>query len=129
MKLNPDCIRDILLVIEEKAEYGTVVTFTNECMHNLDKKYSRQEILYHLRQCEWADLLKRINWDAIGDCAIADLSPKGHEFLANIHKNDIWNGVKNIAGKVGSVSLSALVQIASNVVTELIKTQFAITSV
>jgi len=38
----------------------------------------------------------------------------------------VWNGVKSVAGKVGATSLSALTQIATNVVTELIKAQFGL---
>lgn len=128
MKLNPDCIRDILFVVEENTSFRQMIRLTDDNMFGLETKYQRDEILYHVRQCEWSHLLDIEMWTTTGDCLIKDLTPLGHEFLANIHKNEIWTGVKNIASKIGSASLSTLVQIASNVVTELIKSQFAITS-
>lgn len=57
---------------------------------------------------------------------VNDITYAGHEFLANIRKDSVWTGVKSIAGKVGATSLSALAQIATNVVTELIKAHFGI---
>ena len=65
-------------------------------------------------------------FDGGESCIIGDLSPAGHEFLANIRKDTVWNGVKSVAGKVGATSLSALTQIAANVVTELVKAQFGL---
>ena len=103
MKLNPDCIRDILFVVEENTSFNQMLRLTDDNMFGLESKYQHDEILYHV-------------------------TPLGHEFIANVRKNEVWTNVKNIAGQIGSASLSALVQIASNVVTNLIKSQFSITS-
>ena len=78
-------------------------------------------------QCEKSDLIYGVSFYDCGSSAdIRDLTPKGHEFLANIREPKIWNGIKMVSAKIGSASLDALTQIASNVVTELIKTQFGI---
>ena len=130
MKLNPDCIRDILLDIE------SVSSISNACVYDSDSppdklcKYSKEEIGYHARQCSKSNLVD--GFRLFGDCetiTVSDLTPKGHEFLANIRENKIWNGVKTISEKVGSASLDAITQIASNVITELIKAQFGISTI
>ena len=129
MKLNPDCIRDILLTIEQIPSVNHHWDFNSDTIPQLFPQYTMEEVMYHLRQCELNGFLlspsHSLNYDYF---SVLDLTPAGHSFLANIRENTVWNGVKNIAGKVGSRSLDALVQIASNVVTELIKAQFGLTS-
>ena len=127
MKLNPDCIRDVLMDIEENTTINTSWKYDslNSPKRLLD--YDRFEIAYHARYCYEANLIKGFSIGGNSETIYAmDLTPKGHEFLSNIRENKIWNGVKVIAGKIGSSSLDALIQISSNVVTELIKAQFGL---
>ena len=126
MRLNPDCIRDILLVIESLPDMRHYYRFDLETIPKLFPNYSIEEVQYHIRQCDFNGFLHEVSHFQNGDYVVHDLTPKGHEFLANIRENKVWNGVKSIATKVGSSSLDSLTQIASNVITELIKTQFSI---
>lgn len=127
MKLNPDCVRTILLVVEDLPDLQHYYRFNAETIPSLFPDYSVEEIMYHLRQCELSNLIFRPSHTAnYEEYTVSDLTPKGHEFLANIRENKIWSGVKTIAGKVGSTSLDAITQIASNVITELIKAQFGL---
>lgn len=125
MKLNPDCIRDLLIEIEQ-----TCTTYNQfDSIHhieNLISKYSKDELAYHARQCSFAGLIYDYKTYISGDWMVGDLTPKGHEFLANIREDTIWNNVKDISSKVGSKSVSALSQIASGVITEIIKSQLGI---
>ena len=128
MRLNSDCVRDILLAIEKDVDYHRILElkFDDTLPDNL-QKYSAEELLYNIRQCKIANLIIDVHsFDGGKYVTIADLSPDGHQFLANIRNDNIWGKVKKIAGVVGSNSLSAVTQIASNVVTELIKAQFGI---
>ena len=126
MKLNSDCIRDILLSVEEDCDYDRVMDYDRDSDSNFRlKKYTHEEIIYHIRQCEYSNLIVNATYyDGGKHIIIDDLSPDGHQFLANIREDTVWNGVKSIAKKVGSTSLTALSQIASNVVSEIIKSQF-----
>lgn len=129
MKLNPDCVRDILLAVESLPDVKHFFLFDSESISELFPRYSHEEVMYHLRQCELNDFLLHPSHDSNYETyTVYDLTPKGHQFLANIRENKIWNGVKSIAGKIGSTSLDSIVQIASNVISELIKSQFGITS-
>lgn len=123
MKLNPDCIRDLLLAIEDVTEPGCFWAYNEEDVQPSLRKYSPSEIEYHLSQAEMSDLII-LNGCSDGVSMVEDLTPNGHEFLANIRENTVWNGVKEVSGKIGSTSLSTLTTISSNVITELIKSYF-----
>lgn len=126
MKLNPDCIRDILFVVEDLAngKQGVGFDFEAPCPYERLSKYSNDEIEYHVHQCEYAGYFTRVVWVLSGDCTIFDLSPAGHQFIADIRSDTVWNTVKSKAAKVGSYSLSVITQITATVIAELINAQF-----
>lgn len=129
MKLNNDCIRDILLTLEELCTFENKFTYDIESQPpHLLAKYSREEVLYHIRQCEHSALILKPLYCYGGDIVeISDLSPSGHEYLANIRSDNIWNKTKKVAGEIGATSLSAMVQISSQIITAIIKSQFELT--
>lgn len=126
MKLNPDCMRDIMLQIES-LDFNSQLSFTNLC-ENLTQ-YPTDELAYACIKLKeggfisamiiYADNFTHIKY-------LDDLTFDGHQFLNNIRSNNVWNGVKSIAGKVGSFSIESITQIASNVILELIKAQFGL---
>lgn len=120
MKLNPDCIRDILLTVEEHTGHSKFMRYPDKIEYELLKPYPKDEVFYHINQCKLSGLLTKVDWTMNPDCLIYDISPSGHEFLANIRSNTNWSKTKEIASKVGSFSLDALAKIAVNVVTSLI---------
>lgn len=125
MRLNPDCIRDILFTVEEKTGFASYMMYSaKDNNFPLLSKYSREEVLYHIKQLELSGLLTKVSWYLNGGCMIHDLSPLGHEFLADVRSDTNWNKTKDIAKTVGSTSLSAIKEIATNVLSELIKSKF-----
>lgn len=144
MKLNLDCVRGILLCVEantglrkrcffidsglEKSEriIGNTPTPPAEYQIELLKKYDNDELIYHVNYCIDAGLLLPGGQKGLYQLIIVDLTPKGHDFLENIRDNKVWAGIKGISEKIGSRSLEAVIQIASNVITELIKAQFGL---
>lgn len=123
MKLNPDCIRDILLVIENTTTYHDswdwdFDNFDEPLLNN----YSHEEILYHILQCKKAGLVDGCEFYFGADAGtVCDLSPYGHQFLANIRSESVWNKTKDIAQNIGSNSLDVLKQISAGVLTALIQ--------
>jgi hypothetical protein len=144
MKLNLDCVRQILLCVEENTGLRQYCFFIDSGLEegvtmigdtpipppdyqvNLLKKFANDELIYHINFCAEADLLSVDGSLGLYQTVIADLTPKGHDFLENIRDNKIWSGIKGVAEKVGSTSLDAIIQISSNVITQLIKTQFGL---
>ena len=124
MRLNPDCIRDILLSVEQTTGFRTMWGIKpGENMPELDG-YTDDEIFYHLRQCDESGFFLDSYWTAPLAFRTKDLSPKGHEFLADIREETVWNNVKDTSKKIGVGSLKALVSVASNVVSSLISGYF-----
>lgn len=119
MKLDPDCIRDVLMVVEDNATVDTWVD--TKAFTELAKKYGGPAVSYHVRQADWAGLFSKMEKFIGGGFIIQDLSPQGHEFLANIRQDTNWNKTKQIASKVGSTSLSTLTTVASSVISDLIQ--------
>lgn len=124
MRLNPDCVRDILLIVEQLATPTNRPLFPKEWPANQFEKYGPETILYHINYCQEAELLSVQKRYMGGEMLIKDLTPKGHEFLSNIRKDTNWNKTKELAEKIGSTSLQVLVSVASQVVSALIKSQF-----
>lgn len=124
MKLNPDCLRDILLKIESLPGVNYEFRFDEETVASEFPNYTYDEILYHVRQCDLHGYLFNPRYTLDGPCSVRDLSPKGHEFLANIRSDNVWSKTKNVANKIGSYSIDTLAKIATGVITELIKRQF-----
>ena len=129
MKLKPDCVRDILLAVEDSTDYYTPFLYVPEHeVHEKLQKYTHNEIAYHAHQCHLAGLIH--GYDANLSAAfirIEDLSPAGHEFLANTRKNSVWEKVKEIGDEIGSDSAKSLAEIAWQMVLQLIRSKFPIT--
>lgn len=129
MKLNPDCVRDVLLSIEELSSYNGLISSEQLLGSNfLKDKYDKDEVLYHIQQLDWSGLIKVPSRCKTldGEYFINDLSPAGHEFLSNIRMDTNWNKVKSISKKAGTEALNSLKSIAENVVATAIKTSLGL---
>ena len=125
MKLNLDCIRDILLTVEEETDFSKLWSFGIHADPN-DRlsAYSYDEIIYHVSQCNQSGLISGFkDYDGGEEFVVGDLTPKGHQFLSDIRSDTVWNDVKAVSSKVGSNSLHAVSQIASNVIAAIIQHQ------
>lgn len=121
MKLNPDCIRDILMFVENETTLYDPVEISPEDIPEFFNSYSSEEVMYHIKQCELSNLILIPSWYLDGGCIIAYLLPEGHQFIANIRNDTNWNKTKEIAKSVGSSSLDIIKEIAANVVSSLIQ--------
>jgi hypothetical protein len=120
MKLNPDCIRDILLYCEENSFFGNSVVFQNEDFTYKNNVYSHAELLYHLRQCDMNNYFLEGSYSQSGKYILTDITPKAHEFLANIRSDSVWGKTKTVAKEIGAFSLNSLADIASKIITNII---------
>lgn len=128
MKLNPDCMRNILLQMED-ASYGENIS--SEQLYTTLPDYSHDEINYAILKLREADFVRATIDEYIDGSVyivLHDITYNGHQFLANIRSNNIWNNVKEVSKKIGSNSVSAISQIATSVITEIIKSQLGIIS-
>ena len=101
MKMNPDCVRALLLTVEENCDFNHFIEYRIN-KNGFDKlsSYSHDEILYHIKQCFMNEMITGVHYYDGDNCVvICDLTPKGHEFLANIRSEKIWNQTKRYAKK------------------------------
>jgi hypothetical protein len=145
MVLNCDCIRDILLCIEEiveprkfavfidtellKKTNQNTLRFTNDSVienyqYQLLTKYSNKELIYHLNYCVKDKLIDLRNDSNSIAIIVENLTPKGHQLIANIRYDSVFEKTKRICKDLGVKSLSSFVQVAENVTSELIKSHF-----
>lgn len=130
MKLNPDCVRDLLIEVEEKADGVNYFCFNSsggfgskETLNNLAEKYTRDEVIYHIIQCNESGFFVQMKKTVVGTYKISCLSPKGHQFLNDIRNNTNWEKIKKGFISVGGFSLKALIEIAQNIATNYITSQ------
>ena len=116
MKLNPDCIRDILLAVEDTSSYGKIISSFELYKSTSLSNYSENEILYHVRQLAWSKMLEQTDFYLDNSFSILDLSPQGHEFHNNIRSDDNWNKTKEFSAKIGSLAVSTLQSVASSII-------------
>lgn len=126
MKLNPDCIRDILLSVEDSTDSTRIFRYSKGSdKHHRLSNYDHNEIYYHMNQCNMSGYFVGYQPCDAGELIlIRDLTPQAHEFIANIRQDNVWNRIKDISLKVGSNSLSTLNQIAINVISALASSYF-----
>ncbi len=126
MKLSPDCIRDILIIMEEQP-FKKQMDFDD--LVPLLSSYSSDDIEYTCLKLKEAGFIHAITAsDFTGETVVTllDITYTGHQFLNDIRSDTVWSNVKEVSKKVGSQSVSAISQIASGIITAIIKAQLGL---
>lgn len=127
MKLDPDCIRDILLFVEENTDLKRHLNFSWKTVPQCFPQYTPNKVLYHVKQCELSGFFQECTHGYGSDFHISYLSPEGHQFVNNIRSDNMWSHIKEVGKKVGTSSVSVLSQISVSVVTAIIRDQLGLT--
>jgi len=139
MKLDIDCVRDLLLAVEENTGLHKFCYFIDEYLMNkscaaidadpehlpeyqaaLQERHSNSKILYHAKYCVKAGLIESTGSLDGYRITVTDLSVEGHELLNNIRSRDNWEKIKEIALAAGSTSIRILEQAAANLISSKI---------
>src|SRR5699024_7165047 len=112
MRLNIECIRDVLLTSEEETNLNNEDLNIDELvtMPRL-KKYDEDAIIYTIKKIKEANYIEAdVLIHSEGSMAmIRHLTYEGHLFLANIRDDGIWKKTKKEASKISSsVSINIL---------------------
>ena len=137
MILNYDCIRSILLFIEENIGYKD----SNEDVPSIHEDISYISILkneYFDKYKNREELSKAMEelisenfiicksgpkYNSDGDLVYARISGltwSGHELLDNIRNDTVWNAVKEKSKNVGKVSIKAMASAAATLATAML---------
>ena len=136
MKLDHNCVRDVLLFLESEP-YVAVndddnLEFTGvrlDAVCNAVTKYSKETIFYTLFELDDAEYISISNFysdGAISSCCVNYITYVGHEFINTIRANSTWEKTLEVAGAVGNFGLQMLAKIAEGVATALIKQQLGL---
>ncbi len=137
-----DCVRDVLICIEENtglrkycffvdsgladaAKWTNDVTEPPAYQLPLLQKYGNDTLIYHVHYCLDSGLAIRTSDKDEYKIHVADLSPNGHEFLAKIRDKNQWAAVKSGLSAVRNYSLSAISSVAEGITSAAISSYFA----
>lgn len=126
MRLEADCVRDVLLCIENKP-FNEVYSL-DELSEKLPN-YSREQLWYTCIQLKDAEFINAITIHMLRSYvdqikSIVDLTYDGHEFLETIREDGVWTKTKEAAKKVGSYSLHTIFDIAKNLIAANVVSMF-----
>lgn len=135
MKLNPDCVRDVLLYLEKNLSYSKerddLLEHTSITMHKIAEDLSYQngyeidEVNYSVEKLLEVRFIipeteVRGHNNGILYCPISDISWNGHQFLNNIRQQTIWDATKVGAKKIGATSITAFSMIAMEIIKAIV---------
>lgn len=126
MKLNQDCIRDLLLYLEDNLTYENRVTINYLSLKN----YSTLDLVYtadKLLEANFITCIKSSYVDESGPMIIAkSITYSGHQFLDNIRDDKVFAKTKSIVSAFKSVSIEILSETASKVIINMINQQLGL---
>nr|DAW40772.1 MAG TPA: Flagellin, PadR, transcription factor, DNA.8A [Caudoviricetes sp.] len=131
MKMNLDCIRDILLYVEENLiieisngtqEQSKELTLLTLC-NDLKTKYTEGDIWYNAWILSDAKFLEitNINSNILRNNRIVSITYTGHQFLETIRPKTVWEQTKMIVTKAGSSALQFVASTAQMILAECAK--------
>lgn len=117
MKFNPECLRDILLTVENcPGDYLYYWTESPVCEDTNDPpldKYPCVEVEFHINLAEKSGYLESTKTYISNDIKIGQLTPEGYAFLDSIRSDTLWNRLKPIILSAVPGSIPALIDLLS----------------
>ena len=124
MRLNHDCVRDVMLFIEEKHKPGMFI-FLKDFLDDdkLSENYTAEDIQYTLLQLLDAEFIKgkpSYASNVLATFSCGGLTWKGSQFIDTIRDNKVWSKTKNATSKLSSVSITILSSIATKALSKIL---------
>lgn len=121
MKLNKECVRDVLLCIESNQKPGIFLQLNN--FYQKLEAYSKEDIDYTLLKLKEADYINgkpSYGNDRLVDFSVGSITWDGHQFLDTIRDPKIWSKAKSIGNKLEDISITLLSKIGTNIIEDVI---------
>lgn len=123
MKLNQDCVRDLLLYLEDNLSYENDVTVNNITL----KQYSSIDLVYTADKLKEAGIINCTISNYIYENSpiihVSSITYKGHQFLDNIRDDKVYTKTKSILSTFKSVSIEIISETAAKVIVNMINQQ------
>lgn len=134
MKINEECIRDIITYLSEnliiKKDYDDKYKYETISVYMLNKnfqsKYAIQDIIYSVKILNECGYIRGENLSKLHDIDIKfqdiqDITYLGNRFYESIQPETVWEKTKGIVGKIGNYSLEFIESTAKEVAVEMAK--------
>ncbi|MBQ6968064.1 MAG: DUF2513 domain-containing protein [Lachnospiraceae bacterium] len=128
MKLDIDCLRDVLICVEDNTGlhqpcvFYDVPVMEKSCsllekekpdipgyQAELIEKYKGSDIVfYHVLQCVEGGLISRVEDTAPYEAVISGLTFEGHDFLGNMRNPKIMKWISKVAEEAGGMGIKTL---------------------
>lgn len=124
MKLNHECVRDLLLYLEDNLLFTSYL-----CANNLEiVPYESADIIYAAARLSEAKYIETsqttYSLDTIPTIHIHSLTWNGHKFLDNIRDENVWYNTKTVVAQFSSVSIGIINSISNTIITKMINELF-----
>jgi Hypothetical protein (DUF2513) len=120
LRLDQDCVRDLLLELEDKLMFNQTIFLHQFEQLTVIKNHGMESCLYTLQRLLEAKYLNatiQYSSNEIYQIVISSLTWDGHQFLDTIRDNDVWRSTKEATKTLSSTSLTIL----STLATEFLK--------
>lgn len=123
MRINNDCIRDVLLHLEEVLNFENFYQVSSDDDEETVLGYPLEDVVYSLVKLNEAGYIdakihKTLNPSTL--VFVSSITWSGHQFLDTIRPQTVWDKTKSSAAQIGSTSLTVLSQIAVTVASQVI---------
>lgn len=117
MKLNIDCVRDTLLVLE-KLEYHKAIKSAD--LHAALPAYSSKDVSYVAEKLAEGGLITTVIQRDLNGCVallyVEDITYAGHQLLNDIRPKERWDKAKDAVLKIGGASIPIIQQVIGSVI-------------
>lgn len=127
MKMNYDCVRSVMLALEENITINDdmcLIPISIDKLIELLPRYAPKDVLYTVEKLKEAEYIKasmqRAGMTYI-DGIVTDITYSGHEFTEKIRDGKIWRGIKNTLEKVGAITLPLISYAAQEIISVKIR--------
>ena len=126
MKLNHDCVRDLLLYLEDNLNFNNEIKINKLNLRD----YSQEDLLYTAQKLIEANYINcvtsRYYDNKLPFILVKSITFEGHQFLDNIRDENVYSKTKTILSTFKSVSIDIFSETASKVITALISKQIGL---
>lgn len=124
MKLNHDCIRDIMLYVEEHTDSHLDTVELKEILKEYPQ-YNIDTLKYHSSQLHDAHFISRLDLYP-NNGMLGKLTWSGHEYIDNIRDKTAWQMIKEGAFDLSSMSLNMVGQLSKELIFSYAKKKFGL---
>lgn len=120
MKLNHDCVRSLLLFLEETLSMNKPLDLRTVELVGFDND---ETVYAAMKLVEAGFLAGTVREYGMGDpplVVVSQITWEGHKFLDTIRDNNVWGKTKKVLSKVSSASLSFTATVASQILSSVI---------